>query len=137
MFHDKGAPRAHSLVCEAVKKGILPKIVEGVKCVDCGNQARYYDHRDYNKPLDVEPVCHNCNYKRGPAIPNTSYKPKPRYRPDINHTPEKVVKLPTLFCLRCGHKWHPRTPDKPVRCGKCKSPHWSRTPRSPAQERVK
>lgn len=27
-----------------------------------------YDHRDYTKPLSVEPVCRSCNKLRGPAI---------------------------------------------------------------------
>lgn len=36
-------------------------------CVDCGKRAHDYDHRDYSKPLEVEPVCRSCNLKRGPA----------------------------------------------------------------------
>jgi len=36
-------------------------------CVDCGKQARDYDHRDYERPLDIDPVCRRCNQKRGPA----------------------------------------------------------------------
>jgi len=36
-------------------------------CTDCGAQARDYDHRDYARPLDIEPVCRRCNQKRGPA----------------------------------------------------------------------
>jgi hypothetical protein len=36
-------------------------------CADCGKPATDYDHRDYRKPLEVEPVCHSCNLKRGPA----------------------------------------------------------------------
>jgi hypothetical protein len=39
-----------------------------MQCVDCGAQARDYDHRDYNKPLEVNPVCRRCNLRRGPAI---------------------------------------------------------------------
>jgi hypothetical protein len=39
------------------------------KCVDCKErQAKCYDHRYYSKPLDVEPVCRQCNAKRGPAL---------------------------------------------------------------------
>lgn len=37
-------------------------------CVDCGKQAHDYDHRDYSKPLQVDPVCRRCNLMRGPAI---------------------------------------------------------------------
>lgn len=39
------------------------------KCVDCGRSANCYDHRDYNRPLIVDPVCKGCNIKRGPAVP--------------------------------------------------------------------
>ena len=53
------------IVSYAIKHGILPKIDEKTKCVDCGKQAAIYEHRDYMKPLDVEPVCHKCNSKRG------------------------------------------------------------------------
>ncbi|MFA5633142.1 MAG: hypothetical protein WC997_16665 [Porticoccaceae bacterium] len=31
--------------------------------------ATDYDHRDYRKPLSVEPVCRRCNLSRGYAIP--------------------------------------------------------------------
>lgn len=51
----------------AVKEGRLPRAAT-LKCVDCGKQARDWDHRDYAKPLDVEPVCRSCNRKRGPAL---------------------------------------------------------------------
>ena len=60
---------ACQVVCNAVKAGKLPKVTT-LDCVDCGKPAEHYDHRDYNKPLDVEPVCRSCNKKRGPAIKN-------------------------------------------------------------------
>ena len=63
-----GQRRAHAAVCVAIKKGKL-KPAHDSYCVDCGNPATEYDHRDYNKPLEVEPVCQSCNYKRGSAIP--------------------------------------------------------------------
>ncbi len=53
----------------AVKAGALPPI-KTLFCVDCGKPAKHYDHRDYNKPLDVVPVCVSCNFKRGGAIPS-------------------------------------------------------------------
>lgn len=37
-------------------------------CVDCGRPAECYDHRDYLRPLDVEPVCYSCNRRRGPGL---------------------------------------------------------------------
>jgi hypothetical protein len=58
--------RAHTLVGVAVRLGFLPR-PNDLRCTDCGNNAQEYDHRDYSKPLDVEPVCCSCNRKRGPA----------------------------------------------------------------------
>ena len=61
--------RAQSIaaVFKAVRKGLLPRITETTRCVDCGGRAKEYEHRDYGKPLDVQPVCRSCNHKRGPA----------------------------------------------------------------------
>ncbi len=52
----------------AVRAGfLLPP--ENFKCAHCNyRQAECYDHRDYNKPLDVEPVCCRCNSSRGRGI---------------------------------------------------------------------
>jgi hypothetical protein len=59
--------RAAAAVAKAVKSGqLLP--AKQQKCTDCSAQAQCYDHRDYRKPLDVEPVCALCNLKRGPSI---------------------------------------------------------------------
>lgn len=43
--------------------------------------------------------------------------------------------LPTYECLRCGHKWHPRSDRRPDRCPnrKCNSPYWDK-PRKAAME---
>jgi hypothetical protein len=61
--------RAHALVSKAVRAGSLADLraVE-VRCSDCSARAACYDHRDYRKPLDVQPVCTRCNKRRGPAI---------------------------------------------------------------------
>lgn len=51
-----------------IGKGNLPKLREKeVPCVDCGERATIYDHRDYNRPIEVVPVCKSCNSKRGSA----------------------------------------------------------------------
>ena len=63
-----GQAQAAAKVNQAVKKGILPH-VSTLICVDCGKIAQCYEHRDYNKPLEVEPTCKGCNIRRGPAIP--------------------------------------------------------------------
>jgi hypothetical protein len=65
----QNAKRAHWIVSAAVLNGHLPNLRdEIVDCVDCGEQATCYDHRDYSKPLDVQPVCHSCNKRRGPGL---------------------------------------------------------------------
>lgn len=65
----RGMFRANGAVQRAKQRGRLPKLDGHVLCVDCGNIATGYDHRDYNKPLDVDPVCNSCNLIRGPALP--------------------------------------------------------------------
>jgi hypothetical protein len=66
-----GGDYACGQVTKAVKNGLIPP-AKDLLCVDCGKQATEYDHRDYNEPLKVEPVCHSCNMRRGPAIPLAS-----------------------------------------------------------------
>lgn len=68
-FDRRWHSRITSIVHNAVSLGILPKLDGSIPCVDCGKPATDYDHRDYNRPLDVDPTCHSCNLKRGPAIP--------------------------------------------------------------------
>lgn len=53
-------------VAKAIKHGLLKRPAE-LKCVDCSNAAEVYDHRNYSKPLEVEPVCRACNINRGHA----------------------------------------------------------------------
>ena len=61
--------RCHSAVQAAVKKGFLPDLKSSeYACMDCGAPALEYDHRDYGRPFDVEPVCRSCNKRRGTAI---------------------------------------------------------------------
>ncbi|WP_144156521.1 hypothetical protein [Paraburkholderia sp. BCC1885] len=64
-----GAWAAHVEVSKAVARGDLAPVAS-LRCVDCGNPAHAYDHRDYGRPLDVEPVCTPCNAIRGAAKPS-------------------------------------------------------------------
>lgn len=59
--------RASAALKYAIKAGRLadPKTL---MCVDCGSRACGYDHRNYNYPLRVAPVCKSCNWRRGPAM---------------------------------------------------------------------
>jgi len=73
------ANKAHAKVRKAVLAGRLPRLDGSIKCTDCDSPADRYDHREYAKPLQVEPVCINCNKRRGPAIDShTALFPKRR-----------------------------------------------------------
>jgi hypothetical protein len=63
------ADAARKMVARAVRAGRLVSLQDTpVLCVDCEkNRATSYDHRDYAKPLQVEPVCRRCNKIRGAA----------------------------------------------------------------------
>src|SRR3990167_2115906 len=54
-------------VYQAVQRGWLPRANTQI-CVDCGKPAHNWDHRDYRKPMQIEPVCRSCNGKRTPAL---------------------------------------------------------------------
>lgn len=58
---------ARRLVSTAIRLGVMRPAKE-FSCVDCGKPAAHYDHRDYNKPLDVDPVCLTCHGARGRGI---------------------------------------------------------------------
>lgn len=57
---------AQVAVSLAIRTGKL-KPAHLFNCADCGSKASQYEHRDYSKPLDVDPVCPRCNRLRGPA----------------------------------------------------------------------
>jgi hypothetical protein len=61
------ARRAHRKVYKTIKQGLLLSLKSWIiACSDCNvERATEYDHRDYSKPLLVEPVCHKCNLTRG------------------------------------------------------------------------
>lgn len=69
-FRTRGVPEqnlkaaAYAFTRAAIANGFLvdPRSCD---CVDCGGDAECYDHRDYSKPMMVEPVCKRCNASRG------------------------------------------------------------------------
>lgn len=68
---------AGRFVVLAKELGVLPPLKDpAIRCVDCGAIATEYDHRDYSRPLDVDPVCSSCNKLRGPAVAPTYRKQK-------------------------------------------------------------
>jgi DNA-binding XRE family transcriptional regulator len=58
------AHKARSQIHKDIAEKRRP-LASAFKCVDCGAPATQYDHRDYSKRRDVEPVCEPCNKKRG------------------------------------------------------------------------
>jgi len=62
-----GARAAMKVVAKAVRGGRIQPAA-AFACADCSDAAAVYDHRDYTKPLQVEPVCLRCNARRGPAF---------------------------------------------------------------------
>lgn len=60
------AIRAKYDVRNAIRRGEIPR-ASSFNCCDCGKPATCYDHRDYLKPLNVNPVCYSCNAIRGAA----------------------------------------------------------------------
>ncbi len=80
--HAGGWKRSYCIDCQDVarlRRRVLTKAVKQAiaagtllppaahECIDCGSQAYCYDHRDWQEPLNVVPVCRKCNIKRGCA----------------------------------------------------------------------
>lgn len=99
-----GKNKGSSAVAGAVRVGRLAKLDGSVPCVDCGKPAEHYDHRDYNKPLDVQPVCRGCNYRRGRAIPLVSFRPLQRTGKPTPATKDVVAML-EWFAVQLN-PWH-------------------------------
>ena len=71
---------ARLVLQKSLKDGSFIKVRDsGLSCVDCDGPATCWEHRDYSKPLDVEPCCHGCNVRRAEAhVPD--YFPEPTTR---------------------------------------------------------
>lgn len=64
-----GSYQAVRAVVNLIDSGRLLSLKDNyIECVDCGKRAVHYEHRDYNKPENVDPVCIACNARRGAAI---------------------------------------------------------------------
>jgi hypothetical protein len=62
---------ARKAVRAARNRGELPSLrQQEIACVDCGKRATIWEHRDYTRPLDVQPVCIGCNTRRGHGYPH-------------------------------------------------------------------
>ena len=85
--------RCSILVKKAILRGELKRATD-FKCVDCGLPATHYDHRDYRKPLKVEPVCHGCNICRGTAKPFDMTGVTKRVRKKVNESADRSTASP-------------------------------------------
>ena len=77
-----------------------------MKCTDCEARATQYDHREYAKPLEVEPVCAKHNRERGPASDWQQVAPIPAYPPIAWKPLDQILtaKVRVLDTKRCwGH----------------------------------
>lgn len=63
-----GKQAAQYEIALAIREGRLVHPTS-LTCTDCDSPAVEYEHRDYNQPLCVDPICRRCNLRRGPAIP--------------------------------------------------------------------
>ena len=57
---------ARALVEFHVDTNRIPR-PDSMPCHDCGFMAEFYEHRNYNKPLHIAPICRSCNAVRGLA----------------------------------------------------------------------
>lgn len=74
-FHQaalNGREAANLAVAKAIRDGEMLH-PSNFHCADCGGVATEYDHRDYSRQLDVDPVCRKCNQARGPGLPVQGY----------------------------------------------------------------
>ena len=55
--------KAYQVYHKAQRDGLIPN-VKTLVCEDCGNQAENYHHEDYDKPLDLTPLCEECHRRR-------------------------------------------------------------------------
>lgn len=81
VFWDQWMTASGRKVARAIQLGMLPDLkAVRILCGDCQQRpATEYDHRDYERPLEVQPVCHACNGRRGRAsIPHFPADPAQR-----------------------------------------------------------
>jgi hypothetical protein len=40
----------------------------------------------------------------------------------------EIITIPKLECIKCGHRWYPRTPNLPLNCpnATCHTPNWNK-----------
>jgi hypothetical protein len=105
---DRLRARAQNDVTAAIKRGLLLP-PETRDCVDCGEQAECYDHRNYYAPLTVVPVCQGCNIRRGPGHPLPSELDCNEYRNDLKAKGKHIkAAVGARWQMDEGEGWTPR-----------------------------
>lgn len=86
--------RANYLVTSAIRKGILPPQAECI-CANCGISRKdnpkvviYYHHEDYDKPLEVISLCHECHRLRHLELDSSKF-----FSAGSRHTDETKRKI--------------------------------------------
>lgn len=75
---DQLAAKRYCADCKASLDALTPSIrraMVGMRlppaatytCIDCGDTAAVWEHRNYDRPHEVVATCHPCNKLRGPA----------------------------------------------------------------------
>lgn len=90
--HKRWRSYAYVVMHSLIRREIVFR-VDLYDCVDCGSQAEIWEHRDYSRPLEIEPACESCNAKRGPGW-SPSHEP-PQTRPDKDPHYWPIYRMPT------------------------------------------
>lgn len=98
---DRLRDAAHKAIRIEIREGrMLPPT--SCECVDCGEPAYCYDHRDYTKPLSVQPVCRACNNRRGPGLPLPTATDNAQYKNGVDWKAGKC-----WDCAEAGEGYEP------------------------------
>ena len=63
--------RARQAIGNAVRRGKISRI-STQNCAECPAQAKQYHHDDYDKPLQVIPLCNRCHGLKHKTEPNST-----------------------------------------------------------------
>lgn len=101
--------KAHVAVRTAIEKGHLPVLDGSIPCQLCDSPANVYDHRDYQYPLFVRPLCYRCN-STAPKAQGWLPAPTTRcLRMTINASRKETVALFGAFRKLVGERGINRT----------------------------
>jgi len=93
--------QAQQAVRRAIKRGEFLALNGNIPCVDCGQPAKVYDHRNYTHPLMVDAVCMSCNAKRGEGRNPGEVVISFRVAPDVANRIRKLASERHLSAQAC------------------------------------